>query len=57
VRSRKQKAPWNAETSLRKRDLPGAPNPRRVAARAAAVRREATRLQQWSKTHPPALPT
>jgi argininosuccinate lyase len=56
VRAGKLKAPWNAETSLRKRDLPGAPNPRRVAARAAAVRREAAHLLQWAKTHPPALP-
>jgi argininosuccinate lyase len=56
VRAGKLKAPWNAEASLRKRDLPGAPNPRRVAARAAAVRREAARLLQWAKTHPPALP-
>ncbi len=56
VRAGKLRAPWNAEASLRKRDLPGAPNPRRVAARAAAVRREAARLLQWAKTHPPALP-
>jgi argininosuccinate lyase len=56
VRAGKLKPPWNAEASLRRRDLPGAPNPRRVAARAAAVRREATRLLQWAKTHPPALP-
>jgi len=57
VRAGKLKTPWNAETSLRKRDLAGAPNPRRVAARATAVRREAGRLLQWAKTHPPPLPT
>ncbi|HEX7263650.1 MAG TPA: argininosuccinate lyase [Candidatus Dormibacteraeota bacterium] len=56
VRAGKLTAPWDAEASLRKRDLPGAPNPRRVAARAAAVRRETGRLLQWAKTHPPALP-
>jgi len=57
VRAGKLQVPWNAEASLRKRDTPGAPNPRRVAARATAVRREAARLRQWSKTHPPPLPT
>ncbi len=57
VRAGKLQVPWNAEASLRKRDMPGAPNPRRVAARATAVRREARRLRQWSKTHPPPLPT
>ena len=57
VRAGKLQTPWNAEASLRKRDLPGAPNPRRVAARATAVRREAGRLLQWAKTHPPPLPT
>ncbi|HEY1420664.1 MAG TPA: argininosuccinate lyase [Candidatus Dormibacteraeota bacterium] len=45
-----------AAASLRKRDLPGAPHPRRVAARATEVRREATRLLRWSEAHPPALP-
>jgi argininosuccinate lyase len=57
VRAGNLRPPWNAAASLRKRDIPGAPNPRRVAARAAAVRREAGRLLQWSKTHPPPLPT
>ncbi len=57
VRTGKLQAPWNAKASLRKRDMPGAPNPRRVAARARAVRREAGRLLQWAKTHPPPLPT
>jgi argininosuccinate lyase len=49
-------APWTAEESLRKRNLPGAPNPRRVASRAAAVRRQAAALNRWSEAHPPALP-
>ncbi len=50
------KAPWDAGSSLRKRDLVGAPNPRRVAARATAVRRQAAALHAWSASHPPALP-
>lgn len=50
------KAPWGAEASLLKRDLAGAPHPRRVAARANAVRRLATTLLQWSEGHPPPLP-
>jgi argininosuccinate lyase len=49
-------APWTAAASLAKRDLEGAPHPRRVAARALAVRREARRLLRWSKGHPPPLP-
>jgi argininosuccinate lyase len=51
VRDGELKAPWNAATSVGKRDLPGAPNPRRVAARATAVRREAAGLERWCKTH------
>jgi argininosuccinate lyase len=51
------KVPWNAEASLGKRDLPGAPHPRRVAARATAVRREAAALRRWTKGHPPRLPS
>ena len=50
------KAPWNARASLAKRDLVGAPHPRRVAARATAVRRQAAALKRWSETHPPGLP-
>jgi argininosuccinate lyase len=57
IRAAKLQAPWNAEASLRKRDLVGAPHPRRVAARATAVRREAGRWLRWGKTHPPPLPT
>jgi len=48
--------PWDVATSLRRRDLGGAPHPRRVAARARAVAREAAGLRSWAKTHPPALP-
>jgi argininosuccinate lyase len=51
------KLPWNARVSLGKRDLPGAPHPRRVAARATAVRREAAALRLWTKGHPPRLPS
>ena len=51
------KVPWKAQASLGKRDLPGAPHPRRVAARAAAVRREAAALRRWTKGHPPRLPS
>ncbi|HEY8863750.1 MAG TPA: argininosuccinate lyase [Candidatus Dormibacteraeota bacterium] len=51
------KVPWNARVSLGKRDLPGAPNPRRVATRATAVRREAAALLRWTKGHPPTLPS
>jgi argininosuccinate lyase len=50
------KAPWNAKTSLLKRDLAGAPHPKRVAARATAVRRQAATLLRWSEGHPPPLP-
>ena len=47
----------NARQSVMARDLPGGPNPRRVAARARAVRREAAGLRRWSESHPPRLPT
>src|SRR5690242_1598109 len=57
VREGSFKAPWNARTSLAKRALEGGPNPRLVAARARAIRREAGRLKRWSKAHPPALPS
>ena len=49
-------APWGVEASLRRRDLPGGPHPRRVRARAAAVRQEARVLARWAEKHPPALP-
>jgi argininosuccinate lyase len=51
------KAPWNARVSVAKRDLPGGPNPRRVVARATAVRREAAALRRWSAGHPRRLPS
>ena len=51
------KVPWNARVSLGKRDLVGAPHPRRVAGRATAVRREAAALLRWTKGHPPRLPS
>jgi argininosuccinate lyase len=56
VREGTLKAPWDAKASLRKRDLAGAPHPRRVAARATAVRRQAATLLAWSEGHPPRLP-
>jgi argininosuccinate lyase len=56
VRGGTMKAPWDADSSLLKRDMVGAPHPRRVAARAAEVRRQAAALLGWSQEHPPALP-
>jgi argininosuccinate lyase len=56
VRAGTLRAPWAAEASLLKRDLAGAPHPRRVAARAGAVRRQAATLLRWSEGHPPPLP-
>jgi argininosuccinate lyase len=56
VRAGTMKAPWDAETSLLKRDLAGAPHPRRVTSRASAVRRQAAGLLRWSEEHPPPLP-
>ena len=56
VRDGTLSVPWDAADSLARRDLPGAPNPRRVAARARAVRREAAAVGRWSATHPPPLP-
>jgi argininosuccinate lyase len=56
VREGKLVAPWSAKASLLKRDLVGAPHPRRVAARATGVRRQARALQAWSGAHPPPLP-
>jgi argininosuccinate lyase len=55
VREGGLRAPWTVEQSLRKRNLVGAPQPRRVAARAAAVKRESAALRRWGETHPPAL--
>src|SRR5260370_446079 len=50
-------APWPAKASLARRDLPGAPNPKRVAARARELRREAAGLARWAEKHPQTLPT
>jgi argininosuccinate lyase len=50
------RTPWSVEKSLQKRDLVGAPHPPRVAARAAALRREAAVLRRWCESHPPPLP-
>ena len=46
VRDGRFAAPPDVRASLRRRDLEGAPNPRRVAARARAMRREAARLRR-----------
>ncbi len=56
VRAGKLEAPWGVEASLRKRGEAGAPNPRRVTARASAARRQAAALMAWSAKHPPGLP-
>jgi argininosuccinate lyase len=56
VRNGQLKVPWNAEASLRKRDLPGAPHPKRVAARARAIRQELAGLSRWLKTSAATLP-
>ncbi len=45
-----------AAQSLKRRNLPGAPHPRRVLARATAARRQAAGLRGWAKSHPPGLP-
>ncbi len=44
-----------AKASVAGRDLVGGPNPRRVAARARAVRREAAALRRWGRTRPTPL--
>jgi argininosuccinate lyase len=56
VREGTMKAPWTAERSLAKRDVPGGPSPRRVKARAQAVARAGATLRTWAKAHPPRLP-
>ncbi|MEP7104364.1 MAG: argininosuccinate lyase [Chloroflexota bacterium] len=47
VAAGKHKPPWGAEESLARRDLPGAPQPARVKARARALGREAAGLGRW----------
>ena len=56
VRAGKLAPPWSADASLRKRTAVGGPDPRRVAARATAVHRQAAALKTWSSKRPPALP-
>jgi argininosuccinate lyase len=56
VREGRLQPPWDVARSLRERNLPGAPHPRRVGSRARAVARQAVALQAWAKTHPPPLP-
>ena len=48
VAAGKHTPPWDAQESLRRRDLPGSPQPARVRARARAVAREAAALGRWS---------
>jgi argininosuccinate lyase len=50
------RSPWDVERSLKERNLPGAPHPRRVAARAKAVGRLASELRKWATANAPALP-
>jgi len=45
--------PWGAEESLRHRDLPGAPQPARVKARARALERAAAGLGRWCVRNAP----
>jgi argininosuccinate lyase len=44
------------EQSLQLRNSRGGPNPRRVAARARALKREVQRIRTWAESHPPPLP-
>jgi argininosuccinate lyase len=57
VRDGSMKAPWKVQASIARRDLPGAPHPRRVAARSTAIMREIAALRRWAKGHPPRLPS
>ena len=40
--------PWDLTESLRRREMPGAPNPQLVGMEAAAVRKQAAALLRWS---------
>ena len=55
VRAGKLAPPWDAKRSLSRRNLPGAPQPKRVLARAKAAGRQAAALRSWAKVHPPPL--
>jgi argininosuccinate lyase len=56
VRKGKLAPAGTAAQSLSRRNLPGAPHPRRVLARATAAQRQAGALRAWAKSHPPRLP-
>lgn len=56
IRDGKFSAASNPAASLMKRDLPGAPQPFRVAARAKTIGREAASLRRWTEGRPPPLP-
>ena len=43
--------PWDVAESLRRRSLPGGPDPAQVKAVAAAVGRQATALGGWARSH------
>ena len=43
--------PWDVAESLRRRSLPGGPEPGQVRAVAATVRRQAADLGDWARTH------
>ena len=48
----KHEPPWDAASSLRRRDQPGAPHPARVRRAATSALRQARRLQNWAENHP-----
>lgn len=56
VREGKFQASGTAAQSLERRRLAGAPNPRRVVARARALRREAADRRRWLQRNPSHLP-
>ncbi len=56
VREGTFKPSGSAAASLAGRDLPGAPNPRRVALRARELKREAARRRAWCRRFPRRLP-
>jgi argininosuccinate lyase len=56
VRDGRVEAPWSVERSLSRRNVPGGPNPRRVAVRSRSALGQAAALAKWAKEHPPPLP-